>query len=324
MENKNLASYTSANIFPVKVLLNKDIISDSGKIRPSHVHVNPTNLCNLDCHFCSCKKRNKTKEIDLDLLKEIMWRLAVCGCKAVTITGGGEPCLYTHVNELVDFAGNNLFLKIGFVSNGISLNRIETYSNIEWLRISHSDYRPFDKKYQDKLEKAISSGQSVDWAFSYVVTAKPNFETMAKVIQFANEHDFTHVRLVPDLINLDNIPDMAFIKKEMRNRNVNDSIVIYQGRKQFVRGRSKCLISLLKPVVGADGLMYPCCGAQCAKTPPAYDYDATMCMGAGLNIEEIYQKQQYFDGSGCTTCYYDEYNVLLNKLITPISHKEFV
>lgn len=324
MTNMNVEAYTSANIFPTKVILNKEVISDLGKIRPIHLQINPTNLCNLDCHFCSCKKRNKTEEIDLELLKTIMRQATICGCKAVTITGGGEPCLYAYINELIDFINSDLSLKIGMVSNGTVFDNLETYSEITWLRISHSDYRPFDKKYYNKLEKAVLKGQSIDWAFSYVISAKPNFEIMTKVIQFANDHNFTHVRLVSDLINLDNIMDMDSLKEEIRSRNVDDSLVIYQSRKKSVHGRKKCLISLLKPVIGVDGLIYPCCGSQYAKTPPTYDYDATMCMGAGKDIKKIYQEQQYFDGSDCTTCYYDEYNILLDKMITPINHEEFV
>jgi len=322
MPNKKIESYTAAGIFPTKVILNKYCISDSGKIRPIHIQINPTNACNLNCHFCSCGKRDKSKKIAFPLMKKIIYQAYTCGCRAVTITGGGEPCLYLRINGLIDYI-YDLGIKVGLVSNGIALDKIDTHSKITWLRISHSDYRTFGKDYTNDLEKNISLGQNIDWAFSYVISEKPNFPTIARVIDFANAHNFTHVRLVSDLLNLDNVMGMETIREKLKGMGVDDKIVIYQGRKMPVRGRKKCLISLLKPVVGVDGLLYPCCGFQYSKDPPANDYDETMCMGEGLRLPRMYQDQQYFDGSKCTRCYYDEYNILLDKLIEPIDHLEF-
>ena len=84
------------------------------------------------------------------------------------------------------------------------------------------------------------------------------------------------------------------------------------------------LISLLKPVIGADGLLYPCCGTQYAMFPPPGDYDDLMCMGPAIELYSIYQEQKHFDGSQCVRCYYDEYNALLEQIIIPLEHKEFV
>jgi len=318
-------SYTAASVFPIKVVLNKTAVSDLRKIRPIHLQINPTNRCNLNCSFCSCSERDKSKEIDFDLIRAIITKAAGCGCKAVTITGGGEPCLYTYINELIDFIGGSS-LKIGLVTNGTSFDKLkhDTYSKITWLRISHSDYRPFNKEYRDKIEKAISIGTSVDWAFSYVVTTIPKPETIIKIINFSNDNGITHIRLVSDILDTESEYSMDSIKKILYTSGVDTSLIIYQSRKVYVKGRKKCLISLLKPVVGVDGCLYPCCGVQFSRIPPANDYNDSVCMGKGMDIDKLYKEQLYYDGSDCARCYYDEYNVLLDKMTAKIEHIDFV
>jgi len=50
-------SYTAADAFPIKVL--KNSILQNGKIKPFHIQLYPTNVCNLNCSFCSCANRNR-------------------------------------------------------------------------------------------------------------------------------------------------------------------------------------------------------------------------------------------------------------------------
>ena len=60
----------------------------------------------------------------------------------------------------------------------------------------------------------------------------------------------------------------------LREMDVDDKIVIYQGRKKFSRGSAKCLISLIKPLIGSDGNVYPCCGVQYALADSSFDFDS--------------------------------------------------
>ena len=320
------SSYTSANIFPVKLLKSKDVPDRFGKIKPIHIQLNPTNVCNLNCSFCSCSNRDKKIELKYEYLQGIMKDAALLGCRAVTITGGGEPLLYPKINELIHFL-YNLNIQIGLVTNGTMFEKLhfESIKKIRWIRISHTDSRVFDFKYAGYLTKYILHTENVDWAFSYVLSDKPNLGNIVQVVNYANKKQFTHVRIVSDLLDLKHTPDMDIIKEALNHAfGVPDDLVIYQGRKEFVKGRKKCLISLLKPVIGADGNLYPCCGAQYAKDPPPGDYDETMCMGIAADLYEIYQGQRYFDGSQCVRCYYDDYNSLLEQMIEPIEHEEFL
>lgn len=319
-------SYTAADTFPTKLIQNQKVIDIAGKIRPYHIQLYPTNVCNLKCDFCSCANRGKKDELSIEQINSVLhtaWRL---GCRAVTISGGGEPTLHPNINEILEKI-KDLGMKAGITSNGISLKNLKIgnlRNNITWLRISHSDLRDWTKEYQTEIAEILKYGPAIDWGFSYVITNNINFEMLKNVIEFSNEHNAAYVRIVSDLLNLDDVGDMASIREYLHSHNVDDSIVIYQGRKNFHPGVEKCLISLLKPVINADGYIYPCCGVQYSKKEPDLELNKNMSMGRIEDLYDIYRNQKYFNGNVCVKCYYDDYNFVLDKLTTKIKHEDFL
>jgi len=317
-------SFTSASAFPAKLLIQK-VIDSRGKIMPVHLQMSLTNKCTLNCSFCSCSARDKKLELSLDNIKRIIGRARFVGTKAVTITGGGEPLCHPQIKEILRYI-NRLGIKIGLVTNGTVLHLLdaEDWSRISWCRISSADFRKWTEKYEQKLSNAIKLGPAVDWAFSHVLGASPNISIITSIIKFANENNFTHIRIVSDLLDLDNVPSMSSIKGAL-SAVIDDSKVIYQERKDSVCGVKKCLISLLKPVVGTNGRLYPCCGTQYAQATPSRDFGKDdMSMGEAQDLTDIFHKQIPFDGSKCKTCYYSNYNSALDILTSDVQHKEWV
>ena len=318
----NASSYTAASTLPSKLFCDDKLFSKIQKkeIIPIHIQLNPTNKCPLECSFCSCKNRDKNLEMDGDLLIEGVSRFISLGTKAVTITGGGDPLAYRSLDKLINY----LFykgIKIGFVTNGVLFKdeHIDLFNKITWCRISLSDeYRLLTPKLASIIEAAHT-----DWSFSYVIKPDTDIRRIAEAVDFANRHDFTHVRLVDDILSDLKDSSVDFLKTELK-KHVNDERVIYQGRKVYTRGHKRCLISLLKPNIGPDGKIYPCCGIQYAKDPPALDMKDSM--GDLLNIEKIWSEQLNFDGSDCDRCYYSDYNNILNVIQDSqlLNHKEFV
>lgn len=316
-------SYISASAFPIKLLLN-NIMKDN-KIKPYHIQLYPTNLCNLSCEFCSCANRNKKDILDYEYIKKILTTSKLLGCEAVTISGGGEPTLHPNINKIIKYI-NFLDISIGMTTNGKSISNVDPIilNNLTWCRISHSDDREWNKKYISSISDYIVDCPDVDWSFSYVVTKNLDLNMLSELVHFSNEYGLTHVRLVSDLLDLDNIESMDKIKEHLKLEGINDSIVIYQGRKEYTKGTQKCLISLLKPVINADGNIYPCCGVQYALEEPSRDCNTIMSMGKADSLFDIYNNQEFFDGTICDRCYYNEYNILLNQLTEDVKHKEFL
>ena len=324
-------SFTAASVFPAKLLKTK-VVDENNRIMPVHLQLNPTNVCNFNCPFCSCANRDTTMQLSYEKHKTILENAAEAGCRSVTITGGGEPLMHPQINKIISLC-HSLGIKVGIVTNGSLIRRLEkSLDKIVWCRISASDYLEYNMNRLSKtvddwfssISDAVKKGKNVDWAFSYVLGAHPDYEMLSGIIKFASERSFTHVRVVSDLLDIENVPSMDAVKREIRKRNIDDSIVIYQGRKKYVKGAKRCLISLLKPVVGPDGKLYPCCGSQYALEVPSEDYPEEMCMGDASDIKEIFEKQKHFDGSVCVRCYYQQYNQALEIMTKKLKHEEFV
>ena len=318
----NAASYTAAGVLPAKIIKQAGIVYRDGLLRPVHVQISPTNVCQLDCQFCSCANRASNVEMSLTDYIDIMQTFASHGCAAATITGGGEPTLHKDIDAIL-CATHAMGIDSGMVSNGLSLNRVgtEALSTLTWARISFSDDREFSEAFAQGVTDAVNRAP-IDWAFSYVVTSDINYQNIASIINMANELKFTHVRLVTDLLDLDNVTDMATVRETLQAMCVDDSLVIYQGRKTYTKGAKDCLISLVKPVISADGGWYPCCGIQYALDTPGLDFEPSMCMGT--DPIDIIENQKPFDGSVCKRCYYDAYNVVLNAACSDYQHENFV
>ena len=252
----------------------------------------------------------------LDEIKETIDVLANRGTKAITWTGGGETCLYGKINEAIDYAYSK-GIQSGLVTNGILLDKLNYHPNLTWCRISSSDDRT---PAYDAITKAIENNPQTDFAFSHVVTKNPNYEIINELVDFANKNNFTHVRLVSDLCDLDNVPSMEEVKK---NIHENDSRVIYQGRKDSTRGTKDCYLSLLKPVICPEGI-FPCCGTNYAIKEIERRPVEKMRMGKLKDLPEILDNQKHFNGSVCDICYYSEYNSSLSKLKNVPKHLGFV
>lgn len=248
----NKESYTSASAFPSKLLHINPI--DHGKIKPIHAQLILTNECNLNCGFCSYADRDKKKKLKLEQVIDIIDVLYKHGCKSCTLTGGGETLMYSNINETIDYLSLN-GIKAGLVTNGKLLDRLKYHDNLTWCRISSSDDRV---PSYDKISYALEMNPKTDWAFSHVVTKEPNYETIRGLVDFANKNKFTHIRLVSDLLDLDNVPNLDIVKNHLKRTGIDDHLVIYQGRKDSTKGTKNCYISLLKPMISPEGIM-PCC-----------------------------------------------------------------
>lgn len=320
-------SFTAADSVPLKVLLDKELqnrIQDYERLVPLHIQFLPTNRCNLNCSFCSCSERDSNLEIDFDLAKKIIQKCKKAGTKAVTITGGGEPIMYPYFSELVEcFCEHEI--KIGLVTNGLLIHSVpkEILKQITWCRISNDDNRKFSSTYRKNLTKVVTEVHEVDWAFSHVVSNCPNLDEIARIVEFANEHNFTHIRLVADLFHPEDI-NMENLRYELHSRKVDDSKVVYQGRKSFERG-GDCYIGYLKPLIGPDAKIYACCGVQYALEVPSKDLPHELSLGNALEIGEIMTRSNIpLDGTRCVKCYYNNYNSLLRGMLKSLVHKEFV
>ncbi len=327
MKTNKKDSYTSAEALPIKLINNEEVkkhIGACSKILPIHAQFIPTNKCNLNCEFCSCSEVDRTKEMSMQDAFDLIDKLKALGTKAVTITGGGEPLMHPHINNILHYF-NFMGIKIGMVSNGFLLNKLSMLGSlgITWCRISNGDDREFTQSYSEMLSNVVTNHPHIDWAFSHVTSPNPNYDEIEKVVTFANAHNFTHVRLVADLFRPEEV-GMNKVKEELKKRGVDDSLVIYQGRQEPKRG-GDCYIGYLKPLISADCKVYACCGVQYAFDVPSKDLPEELCLGSAFDLQSIYDNSATpIDGRICSKCYYTNYNEVLKAMLSNIEHGDFL
>jgi organic radical activating enzyme len=321
-------SYTAANALPLKILKNEELMRSLNKCKviPWHIQLNLTNACNFKCDFCSCANRDKALSLPFSEVAEMMKMYRKLGMDSVTITGGGETTLYPELSKVLKLL-HELNVDVGLVTNGSLLHTLSEadLNRIHWLRISVSDILHRQLKIDDwfnSINQAVSKDNTIGWAFSYVVSSYPNFTFMKKIINYANDHNFTHVRLVSDLLDIKSISNMSAVRGGLLDLGVDVSKVIFQGRKTFVHGFTPCYISLLKPVVGADGLLYACCGSQYSQNDTDKNY--VNSMGHWRDLPKLVEEQKFFDGAKkCIKCYYEDYQ-FIGQIIASLDDERFV
>lgn len=85
-------------------------------------YIEVTSKCNLNCSHCILGKKNQLVEIDFNILKTTIDHLIENGLSMLYISGG-EPLLYTYINDFFVYINNKKSIKWGIVTNGTLLDK---------------------------------------------------------------------------------------------------------------------------------------------------------------------------------------------------------
>jgi len=314
------SSFTMNDGLPAK-LISRISLGPDRKIYPIHAELNPTNKCDLTCEFCGCRERDKSLELPIGEIRQILQLLQELGCRAITITGGGEPFMHPHINEIIDSAAV-LNIKVGIMTNGRKIQLL-AHAWPSWIRISYASTRNDGPGYFRAIEEAAKSWPGTDWSFSFILTRGGDLEKLKELAAFAADNGFGHIRVKPNTLDFDYCLPIDQIKEQMAGAR-GSNLILYQERKLRTSGSARCLIGLLIPNIGADGQIYPCCGVEYSYETPSLDYPLSTSLGNWRNLRQLIEGQKPFDGSACLRCYYNYYNTVLNAMTQNLKHRDFV
>ena len=313
----DVTSYTAAGNMPWKLLQCNDAVINN-KIIPYHIQLIPTNRCNGNCSWCSCSAVDRTIELDIEEIINILEYFTKLGTKAVTITGGGEPTIHPFISNVIHHA-HAMGLSCGIVTNGLlwgkeNYNLEDLTKKLTWTRMSIIDtVGKYDTKRVTNLCKNLSE---TGIGISFTVPEDVNVDTAMEICKMADGiPNLTHIRFVQDLLSLD-IKSMLLVQDACKG--ISDK-AIFQWRTTYTNGAKGCYIAKLKPLIDATGYIYPCCGVQYAtKETRKLPEQFKMCYW------KDFHKTGIFDGQICDVCYYNDYNNLLRGLVKPLKHGEFL
>ena len=300
-----------------KLLHNLDRLKEmqKGYFRPISIQLAPTNKCNLNCVMCSVADRNKSEELSLEQSVQVLSDFKTLGAKTVELTGGGDPTMYKHINEVIEYASYN-YDGIGLITNGIKLGNI-SYDNLgklTWLRISLNSL-----DYIDDFELNVPS--NITLGFSYVITGLSSEAQLERVADYADKYNAAYVRIVPNCLSIEDISKstelvLPYLEKYPK--------FFFQKKKYNVP--KQCWMGYIKPFVNPDGYVYHCSATPLIDRKFTDKFRVCHIDDITTTWENAYGNAKAFNTCNCQEgkCFFAEHNDLIEQVISPCSHKDFV
>lgn len=292
---------------------------------PVCAEIDPSNICNNECHFCCFKRFLNDNPVNLSF---IMFRLfmddfAKNGGKAVTFTGGGEPLMNPYFADMAKHCIDR-GVKIGLVTNGTMLHRLQgLWHMFEFIRVSiNAPNREIYKQIHgaDNFDVVINNVKKVLTYFNRpavglsVVSCAENKDHIDECVKLGDELGVDYVQVKPDIYNF----ERGKVEGESKGRKIVSPL--YPAKQYH---ETACAVAGLTFILNATGSVYYCCvhrGNPDFKLGSIHDY----------TLKELVDIRRDFkpDISQCHTCRYSNYAKAYEKYKAEkyifLRHKEFL
>lgn len=215
-------------------------------------HVSPTAKCNLKCEYCSVAKRQNREEIDLPVIQKYITDLMSRGLKAVILTGGGEPTLYAHFNELVRWLKDE-GLDVALITNGTTRDRVDVWDHFLWVRVSINSF----PQWKERI--IVSPNITGTLGFSLIYIGQP-LSMLIEVQQLARAYGVKYIRILPNcLLDTDKL-DQEHKRIDEVLSQFDSSLYFHQYKNHQAPNSSVCHQSYFRPYLSEvnGGTVFPC------------------------------------------------------------------
>jgi len=218
-------------------------------------HISPEGRCNLNCEYCSVSKRDKFERIDISVIHRYVLDLMSRGLRAVILTGGGEPTLYSQFDELVEWVFNH-GLAVALITNGTNQN-INCWDKFSWVRVSINRFNGWKDRIQLPVEKLADDcivGCSFVYDKNYTV------DDLQEVGNKATQLNAQYIRLLPNcLLEQEELLEWHDKLDELMF-DLNDARFFHQFKVHRAPEESICHQSYFRPYLSEvdGGTVYPC------------------------------------------------------------------
>ncbi len=314
---------------------------------PIHIEIDPTAFCNHDCVRCSY-----TQEIDgtristiyqqgdrltLERFTTLVKEFNRLGIKAITFSGGGEPLSHPQINAMIEEI-HEAGIELGVITNLSLRIDVPLLARAVWVRASldagSADsytrlHRPPDgprafHKVLDNIEQLKQANPALDMGVNFIVQPE-NYQEIFQAARLVQERGASYIRYVPAITTekIDYLALWSEIDAQQRQAQAladgEFQVFTIKERFEVIDNREKnysfCYKQQIHPLLGADGMIYPCCLLK---------YYPQHALGSVLeqSFEEVWCGQQrarwleQLDVRACPSCWFDKTNEFIEYMLT--------
>ncbi len=220
------------------------------------IYVEITNICNLNCSFCSKDKRIK-EEMSLDNFKIVLDKIKDY-TKSIYLHVKGEPLLYSNLGKLLTIC-DNYKMKVKITTNGTLLKEkkdiLKRHNCIKQLNISlHSENNK--KNYFDEVFETSNELKNF-FPIIYRIWLLDNLTL-----------DILSTMIVDKIIDYYNL-DNSFKEEVIKNKNIKITNNLYLDKDNYFEWptdsinnkevQGTCLGTRSHIAILANGDVVPCC-----------------------------------------------------------------
>jgi MoaA/NifB/PqqE/SkfB family radical SAM enzyme len=294
-------------------------------------HISPEGRCNLHCEYCSVKDREKHERIPTEVIQRYLVEVYNLGCKAVILTGGGEPTLYPDFLRLINSI-ENIGMQYALITNGTRIEEVHRF-RFSWVRISVNYSDKWIRQFMDNKYK-FREDTTVGLSFIYSGVNK-RFSPMDLVVM-ADRVNAKYIRLLVDCTqSWVNMQEDYYRLREWIGNDYDDRFFIQDKTKRSPKS-SICHQSYIRPYLSEidGGTVFPCDSVPLNGTTGQFDMKYKLCSAdnfRGYMLRII--NQRFNSHTDCPGCVFWKNVNLLDDYITnnhnvymvdEIEHENFV
>ncbi len=325
----------------------KIIHHDFNREYPIHIEVDPTAFCNHDCIRCSYTQdidgaREETiyeqgHKLTLERFLSFIDECKATGLKAITFSGGGEPLSHPEIDQMMQKATDSQ-IEFGVITNlSVKIDH-NILKHAVWVRVSldaanidtHTHLhrpkgnRPDFDRVLENITKLRQASPSLDIGVNFIIQPE-NYHQIFEAAMLVKHLGASYVRFVPAIssVPIDYTTFWPEIEKQQKAaRNLADaSFMVYTQQERFLalekkpKNYSFCYKQKIHPLLGADGIIYPCCQLK---------YYPQHALGNIYknSFTEIWNGDQRktwlaaLDVQKCPACWFDQTNELIEYMLS--------
>lgn len=307
---------------------------------PISVELSLTNLCNLNCVYCSDmdlrKNQGISSQLDIEVLKNLFQDLKQGGTKGIVIEGGGEPTIYPYFDEAISFA-KEIGLAVGLITNGTRLLNKNILKKFEWIRVSldattgeeYAEIKGVDK-FEIVLKNIAEYAKSCRTVGVGFVVTNNNISQIENLVMRLRELHVSYIQLRPVVDCEELYPygvDLEYLKSYQNPDYAVETAGMYENANAG-NNELPCRAHSVTSVISANGNVYLCGRLNIYNwIPPIGNINENTFFEIWNSEERIKQADMVSDAKfcakNCPQCRISKFNQLIHR-VEKVQSRHFI